>query len=147
MKSTKPEALRVLDVNLRPPFVDEDVIDCSIDLAGIVKYNRDEAATLSEIFAADDLPSWLIEQRGVMFVLETRGSDGCAVYSAEEAIEVPGLSVDTSEGDAVGVGDAFTAAIVHELLRGATATHAAKFANRYAAIVAKKRGGMPGMSG
>ena len=145
LQSTKPGTLCVLDVNLRPPFIDKEVVESSINLAGIIKYNQDEAAALSEMFEQDDLASWLIEERDVTLVLETKGANGCAFRSVDETGEIPGLSVDTSEGDPVGVGDAFTAAVVHELLRGATPAHAAKFANRYAAIVAKKRGGMPEM--
>jgi fructokinase len=145
LKSVKPEALRVLDVNLRPPFFDTEVIDRSIELAGIVKYNQQEGLALAKMFGVEHLAEWLIDLRGVDVIFETRGADGCLVQTSEGATEISGVRVDTSQGDAVGVGDAFTAAVIHELLRGATPQHAARFANRYAAIVAKKRGGMPEM--
>ncbi len=51
--------------------------------------------------------------------------------------------MDTSAGDAVGAGDAFTAAMAHQLIRNATPEETLRTANRYAALVAAKKGAMP----
>ena len=61
-------------------------------------------------------------------------------------VSAPGVVIDTSKGDAVGAGDAFTAAMAHQLVHNATPQEALKAANRYAALVATKEGAMPVVS-
>lgn len=143
LRTMKPGAFRVLDVNFRPPFVNREVVRQSIALADIVKYNRGERSAIAEMFGVEDVEAWLLSDQDVKLVVLTRGADGCALYTQSGQVEQPGVEVDTSEGDAVGVGDAFVATVIHELLREAKLDRIARFANRYAAIVAKKKGGMP----
>ncbi len=146
LQSMKPGAYRVLDVNLRPPFVDPEIVHQSIALANVVKYNRDERSMIARMFGVEDVETWLLSDESdldVDLVVLTRGSDGCVLFTETDRVEQPGHEVDTSEGDAVGVGDAFIAIVIHELLRDASLVNIASFANRYAAIVAKKKGGMP----
>lgn len=146
LKSMKPDAFRVLDVNLRPPFVDEQIIKDSIRLANVVKFNRDERSVIGEMYGVNDgVEKWLLDEQDLRLVVLTKGSEGCALFAPDGKVEQPGVKVDTGEGDAVGVGDAFVAAVIHELLRDASAKRIATFANRYAALVAKKKGGMPEM--
>ena len=57
----RPGALRMFDVNLRPPFVDRGVIDDSLVLANALKLNDQELPALAAMFG---LPA------------ETRGGDG-----------------------------------------------------------------------
>jgi fructokinase len=143
LRSMKPGTLRVLDVNLRPPFVDQEIIRESIEAADVIKYNRAERSVIGKMFGVEDVESWLLSDMDVKLVVETRGPDGCALFTETERVEKDGIEVDTSDGDAVGVGDAFIATVIHELLREASLERIANFANRYAAIVAKKKGGMP----
>lgn len=145
LQSMKPGAWRALDVNFRPPFVDKEVIDESIGFANVVKYNRDEREQLAAMFGVSDIEDWLLNDRGVELCVLTRGSEGCALYTSDANVEEAGVEVDTSGGDAVGVGDAFLACVLHELLRKAPLHRIASMSNRYAAIVAKRRGGMPGL--
>ena len=145
LRSMKPGAWRVLDVNLRPPFIDDDVILQSIQLANVVKYNLDERAHIANILGSELVEETLLESLGTDLVILTRGADGCVIQSADGRSEQAGVEVDTSEGDPVGVGDSFVAAVIHELLREAPIDRIAKFANRYAAMVARKRGAMPEM--
>jgi fructokinase len=56
------------------------------------------------------------------------------------------VEIDASMGDAVGAGDAFTAAMAHQLVRNATPQETLHAANRYAALVATKRGAVPALS-
>jgi fructokinase len=56
------------------------------------------------------------------------------------------VEIDTSTGDAVGAGDAFTAAMAHRLVRNATPRETLEAANRYAALVATKKGAVPTLS-
>ena len=62
--ATRPGALRLFDVNLRPPFVDRDVIDDSLALANALKLNDQELPALAAMFglpgrrAGGDGGSW-----------------------------------------------------------------------------------------
>ncbi|MGD8415395.1 MAG: PfkB family carbohydrate kinase, partial [Candidatus Latescibacterota bacterium] len=145
LKSMRPDAIRILDVNLRPPYVDRDIIRDSIALADVVKFNHDERVLLGEMFETDSVEEYLLSEKGIHLAILTRGSEGCSLFTPDEQVDQPGIEVDTSDGDAVGVGDSFVAAVIHEMLRDAPVKRIAAFANRYAAIVAQKKGGMPEM--
>ena len=50
VSATRPGALRLFDVNLRPPFVDRDVIADSLTLANALKLNDQELPELTAMF-------------------------------------------------------------------------------------------------
>ena len=48
--ATKPECLRVLDINLRSPFWNESLLKDSLPMANVLKCNEDELPVLSSTF-------------------------------------------------------------------------------------------------
>lgn len=134
--------VRVCDVNLRPRFVDLDVLSVALRSASVVKLNHDEARILAERAGIDDVPAWLFERMGVDLVALTRGERGSVLFRGTEIVEHPGYPAAPG-GDNVGAGDAFTAVLTHLLLRDASLEHLADAANRYAAYVASQPGAMP----
>jgi len=142
-----PDALRVLDVNLRPPFVSETVLKSSIDRANVVKYNHQEGLFLKRLFWKDDLEAWLTDELGIRVVCVTKGADGCQLFTSDKRVSIASSSVDTSQGDPVGAGDGFSAALIDGLLKGLPLDLVARRANQYAGHVASKKGAMPDMSG
>lgn len=143
LEATQPGCLRVLDVNLRPPFVKEDVLRTAIEHATVVKYNHQEHLFLKRLFWKDDFEAWLLEEAGIDVVCVTRGAEGCEVFSRSEQVSVPAEAIDTTDGDPVGAGDAFSAALIDGLLQKLPLNRVAHRANRYAGLVASKKGGMP----
>jgi fructokinase len=139
-------ALIVFDVNLRPPFIDADVIEATLRLADVVKMSESELAQTSTLLDRPSLVRWLLQDVGVQAVCVTRGRGGASITTQEGGVSTPGVEIDTSTGDAVGAGDAFTAAMAHRLVRNATPQEALDAANRYAALVATKKGAMPLLS-
>ncbi len=135
--------LRLLDVNLRPPFDDADLLMGSLTHADVVKLNEDElarCAALSHSQGAQNVISWLFE-RGVLLVAVTRGARGATLHA-------PGLVVDhdgfhSSGVDPVGAGDAFTAVLAQGLTLGKSLPEILERACRYAAWVASEPGGQP----
>jgi fructokinase len=127
----RTHGLAVLDLNLRPPFDDPEIIRESLDLADWLKLNADEVARMP----ADFDPS------AMDLVCVTRGADGCSVRTPAEVVDLPGISIRVA--DTVGAGDAFTAALLTQHLEGRPLREAARFANAYAAVVASKVGGTP----
>lgn len=139
-------ALVVLDVNLRPPFVDAAVLEASLKRSDVVKMSASEVQTVSTLLDKQDLVAWLLDDAGVGQVCTTYGKDGAAITTKNGRVEVPGVAVNTTDGDFVGVGDAFIAAVTHKLVRESDPEEALRFANRYAALVATRRGAMPKLS-
>ncbi len=137
-----PGALRLLDLNLRPPHTGGEAIDAALACATALKVSEEEEAIVARRVGARDLAEWAVA-RGYMAVAITRGRRGCTVITERGRADQGGLEVDTSAGDPVGAGDAFTAALAHHLARGADPERASAAANRYAAYVASRPGAMP----
>lgn len=139
-------ALVVFDVNLRPPFFNAAVIEATFRMADVVKMSEAEVAQLSGLLDRPLLIRWLLESVGVKTVCVTRGEEGASIITLQGTASAAGIETDTSAGDVVGAGDAFTAAMVHQLVRDATPQETLGAANRYAALVATKKGAMPVLS-
>lgn len=143
LSDARGRALVMFDVNLRPPFVDADAIDATLRMADVVKMNEWEVTQLSALLDHPSLLRWLLEDVGVKAVCVTRGGGGAFITTPQGTASAPGIEIDTSAGDVVGAGDAFTAAMVHQLVRNVTQQQSLDAANRYAAVIATRKGGMP----
>lgn len=114
-----PCILRIMDVNLRPPFAERaDVLALAGDTDWI-KLNEHELADLTGMppgWPHDILPALetLRAQTGCGRVCVTAGARGAALWADGELhiAEVPAVQVC----DTIGAGDAFTAALLHGLL-------------------------------
>ena len=71
----------------------------------------------------------------------TRAEQGYLLADGDQWIESPGVRVELV--DAVGAGDAFTAALIVGRLRGWRAAEQAALANAVGALVASRPGAMP----
>jgi fructokinase len=140
VSSMGPGASRVCDLNLRPPFGDEEVIEQSLRSATWAKLNADEWREIVGPGDGNAVANWLIKG-GLSLVCVTDGARGCRVWTNHEKIMVPGVPVTVA--DTVGAGDAFTAALLTQTLEGAPLPRALRFANAYAALVASRPGGTP----
>lgn len=143
LNKSGPRCLKVLDLNLRAFFYSKLLLEQCFSKSDVVKLNRDELDTVRKLFNQPHTADWLINEFNVSYVCVTLGAEGSEIYSATEHFRRASEPVDTSDGDVVGAGDAFTAALVHHLLRGRSLEETLKAANHYAARVATMRGGMP----
>lgn len=139
-------ALRVYDVNLRPPHYAREWIVESLKKADVVKLNADEVETLCPLLEiAPATPASFCRSIGDRFNVETvvvtRGSNGCVLFSREEMVEVEGKAVRVA--DTVGAGDSFSAGLIYGLLQGWSLGQTARFANGLAGVVASRSGAMP----
>ena len=150
---TSASCIRIFDVNLRPPFVSGEVIQESLELATVVKMNDSE---LPQVLGLLGLPSeekpdadalragaehLLAEFPALQLVAITRGSRGSLLATREEWDDHPGFPVKVA--DSVGAGDAFTAAMVHYMLRGAGLALLNEAGNRWGSWVASQPGAVP----
>ena len=138
-------ALKVFDVNLRAPHVDQEIVRRCLDKADIVKLNHDELRQIATWF---DLPAGLrgaasamAEAFGCRMVCVTRGGDGAAMWHDGAWTEHPGFEVEVV--DTVGAGDAFLAAVLSGLLAGKDDRALLEQANLLGAYVATQVGAVP----
>jgi fructokinase len=146
LSEARGQALVIFDVNLRPPFIDPEAIEDTLKVADVIKLSEAEVAQISALLDKPALIQWLLQDAGVQAVCVTRGKSGASITTLEGTVSTPAVEVDTSAGDAVGAGDAFTAAMIHRLIRNATPQEALEAANRYAALVATKKGAVPSLA-
>jgi len=137
--------LRMFDVNLRPPFWTPEVIKQSLLLANSLKLNDHELPILADQFgiAGNDCKrlKGLAEKFNLKLVALTRGAHGSLLLADGQWSDHPGVPVTVQ--DAVGAGDAFTAALVVGWLRGRDLDEINDHANRVAAYVCSQRGATP----
>jgi fructokinase len=147
-----PHAVKIFDVNLRQTYYSQEVLAESMKLADIVKMNDEELPKIMSLgnfpragLHDDELSSArrLITAYDLQLVCVTRGGRGSLLVPAPgaDASEHPGFRVHVA--DTVGSGDAFTAGLVHEYLRGVSLDAMNQTANRVGAWVASEVGAMP----
>ncbi len=146
LHGTRPDAVRVCDINLRQSFFTAEVVTESLKLSTIVKHNHEELPRVMRLFGFDhhseqDSAQRLLSTHDLKLVCVTRGNNGSLLLSANESCEHPGFKVKVA--DTVGAGDAFTAALVHGYLRKASLAEINETANRVGAWVASQAGATP----
>jgi fructokinase len=142
-KSILP-SVRLLDVNLRNPRPEKELLRDAIASAEWVKVNAEELAELAGLFGttAEDLIRTHRQDAAHESVwLITHGPDGAEVVTPRERHRVPGVPARVA--DTVGAGDAFTAAATVARLDGQPWLDCVRFAVRYAARVCEFPGATP----
>ena len=139
-------ALRILDINLRPPFWSPEIVRDSLPLANIVKCNDDELPIVAELLGLSGSPEAILRQlvssHALRLAALTRGAKGSLLVSADGlSSDLPGTPVEVV--DTVGAGDAFTAAVTLGLLAGWPLSKLHAHAERVAAFVCTQAGGTP----
>lgn len=139
------DAVRVFDVNLRPPHDDLGLVRELAGRATLLKLNAGEAARL-----CDDQPGFgreeaharaLAGQTGCPLICVTAGAPGAGLLSHDQWHWVPGRAVTVV--DTVGAGDAFLASLLFHRLRGSDDAHGLACACRLGEWVATRRGATP----
>lgn len=150
--ATRPECVRVFDVNLRPPFFSVDIVDFSLSSATIFKLNEVE---VPEVLAMLGIPRptdrgetallgaarALLQKYPLQMVAITMGGEGSLLVTPDAYHRHHGVTIKIA--DTVGAGDAFTAALVDAWLRGASLAEMNEAGNRWGGWVASQPGAMP----
>jgi fructokinase len=134
------------DINIRKSYYSPTIIRASLEKATIFKINDQEAALVSKLFYGEDsgfeaFSLRIVEDFNVETVIITAAEQGCYIRSGNRFDHVPGVPVRVA--DAVGAGDAFSAAFVTQLLSGSDPVTAARRANAVGAYVASQSGAIP----
>lgn len=142
--------VRIVDVNLRPPFVDPKIIRRSVEHADVVKLSDDELVPVCRAcqieLTEDPLAALreLLERFQLDLIAMTRGADGALLVAGSDTVDQPGIPVDVC--DTVGAGDAFTAALAVGWLKGDSLKAIGASACERAAAVCTHPGAVPDIS-
>ena len=113
-----PNALKVLDVNLRDAFEDYEQIWALARSADLVKLNDEEMQALMQTTAtranAEDCARSFQREAGCETVCVTMGAQGAGLLRCDEWHWVDAVPVKVR--DTVGAGDSFLAGLIHGLL-------------------------------
>ena len=150
LQATKPDCLRIFDVNLRTPHYSAEVLQESLRMATVLKMNQaelPEVMGLLGLTAPGEVPAArkLRQTFNLQAVCITRGARGSLLVTREELSEHRGIAAALV--DTVGSGDAFTAAMTHYLLRKAPPAAVNEAANRWGSWVASCAGATPRPTG
>jgi fructokinase len=147
LEATRPDALRLFDVNLRHSFFTPDMLARSLRLSTVVKLNAEElssAASMLSLCASGELEAAreLLQLFDLRLVAVTRGEAGSLLVSHAGADEHPGFRAERV-ADTIGCGDAFAAALAHCLRRDAPLALSNEIANRVGSWLATQQGATP----
>ena len=146
VSAVRTNATRIFDVNLRQAFFSVEVLRESVKAADVMKLNDDELPRVMAFLGMEhrdeeSSAESLLRTFKLKLVCVTRGARGSLLASEKGSHHHPGYPIKVA--DTIGAGDAFTAALVHQFLRGASLTAMNDAANRVGSWVASQIGGMP----
>lgn len=143
----KYNTLKVIDINLRPPYDTENVVLDLLEKADIAKLNIEELDQIARWKGFSELPederiSKLHEIYNFDYLIVTYGPNGAKIFDGNELHYHPGYKVKTA--DSVGAGDAFLSGFMYKMLaKGAPLPEALDFACATGALVASRDGATP----
>jgi fructokinase len=144
--STPSDCLRLLDVNLRSPFWNEEIVRQSLTLASALKLNDAELPLIAGLLALqgndEDVVQQIMARYSLKIVALTRGANGSLLLrESGERSDLAGRPIGVV--DTVGAGDAFTAALAMGVLRGLPLDIINRWASDVAAFVCSQSGATP----
>jgi len=143
VSATSKRTLRMFDVNLRQGFFDRETIHTSLQIASAVKLNDEELPMVAELCKITaptprELLRKLVDRYELRLAALTCGADGAFMIAGDEESACP--AVPAKVVDTVGAGDAFTATLVADFLRGRPLDEINRHANAVASFVCSQPG-------
>lgn len=140
------DLIKIMDVNLRPPYTDPDIIIPLLKKADVLKLNDEEIITIGSWFKQkkQNIPKlieWLSNKLQLKSVCVTLGENGAYLFNEDQLLHHKGYVVDAK--DPVGAGDAFLAGYIYSLISGKTPKDSLDYACATGALVASKTGATP----
>lgn len=137
--------LRIMDVNLRPPFDKQEIVVPLLKKADIVKLNDDELIRICKWFNIkgefETLINGLYNVLDIKTLIITIGEHGASIIHEGKLYSHPGYKVKVA--DTVGAGDAFLAGFLAAFFDKKEIPDALNEACAIGAFVASKPGAVP----
>lgn len=145
LQATKPDCIRVLDINIRQSYYNKDIVHTMLQVSDVLKLNDEELPVVAELLdmtgSETNIFSQLTERYSLRLIALTRGASGSRLYAQGEDSNHPGFPAQVA--DTVGAGDSFTAAMTLGLLQGKELDRINEDANRVASYVCTQSGATP----
>ncbi|RKR80144.1 fructokinase [Mucilaginibacter gracilis] len=146
LKILECNAIKVFDINLRPPFVNRDLLETLLHKADIVKFNQAELEMAQSLFRGAlgneaSQVKFIQHYFNVQEVIVTKGEFGASYYKNHEVYNAWGSEVKVK--DTIGSGDAFLAAFIANHYLNNEPKTTIKNAVAMGAFIATKKGGCP----
>ncbi len=144
LRKTRPNCLRVFDVNLRQDYFSDEILRESLKLANVLKLNDEEAPVVAKACYGESMGDpidRLANEYDLRLVALTLGSKGAILAADGKRHEQP--APETKVADTVGAGDSFTAAMILGTLAGRPLADIAAQAAAVAAYVCSQPGATP----
>jgi fructokinase len=146
MELLESDAIKVFDINLRPPFITRDLLGQLLHKADIVKFNQAELEMVQSFFRGSfgkesEQIRFIQEHFNVPEIIVTKGEFGASYYKNDKAYHAAGREVKVL--DTIGSGDSFLAAFIANHYRGVSPEIILKNAIAMGGFIATKKGGCP----
>lgn len=143
---TKPQCLKIFDINLRQHFYSKEIVEESIRQCNILKINDEELAIVGRMFDIEtgDIEkacALMINRFGIDILVLTCGAVCSYVFTPGAVSHLPTPKVTIA--DTVGAGDSFTGSFCSAILAGLPVTEAHRLAVNVSAYVCTQNGAMP----
>ncbi|WP_147676053.1 carbohydrate kinase family protein [Algibacter pacificus] len=137
---------KIFDVNLRPPYYNNEVLKHLMSQANFVKFNDEEIIEIAKAFgftseSLEAIVQFIATETQAETICVTKGGKGAILYVNNTFYTNSGYKVKVA--DTVGAGDSFLASIITQLLKKQGPQDALNFACAVGAIVASKAGANP----
>jgi len=140
--------MRVFDLNLRAPFIDQERILALLDGTEIVKVNEEEYALLRQWLELDATPEQGFRQLharfGTQHLILTLGSKGALWITTADKLRSKTFKIKVK--DTVGAGDSFIAAMLFGISHLLEPQQTIDYAAALGAMVASREGANPVIS-
>ena len=145
LKLLENDLVKIMDVNLRPPFDKREIIEPLLMKADIVKLNDDELFKIAKWYGLtgelEEIAFGFYDKLNLKFLLVTRGDKGAYLIHDDKIYSHPGFKVEVA--DTVGAGDAFLAGFLAAYYEGKPVQEALNDASAIGAFVASQPGATP----
>lgn len=142
------KAIKIFDVNLRPPHYDRSLLEDLMHKANIVKMNDEELDIISTWHGDKDIElenmQTILTQYHLDGLIITKGKDGATFLNRDQLYQSDAFSITIV--DTVGSGDAFLAGFTAQYLQGIPPQQCLEFACATGALVATHSGGTPSIT-
>jgi fructokinase len=146
MQLLEQDAIKVFDINLRPPFINRDLLSNLLHKADIVKFNQAELEMAQSFFRGSlgneaEQIKFIQHHFNVHEIIVTKGEFGASYYKYDKAYHSAGIGVEVN--DTIGSGDSFLAAFIASHFRQEAPEIILKNAIAMGGFIATKKGGCP----
>ncbi|PTN10032.1 carbohydrate kinase family protein [Mangrovibacterium marinum] len=137
---------KVFDINLRPPFYSQEIIEHLLGQCNLLKLNHSELELIISWYTSNhrdeaSAVQFLQEKFDIGEVIVTKGSRGATYYDGNQSHTSPACKVEVK--DTVGAGDSFLAAFLSKKIQNESIETSMSYATALGAFVASNEGACP----